>query len=50
MSQPNDGVVTINSQEYIKNIKYLELEYNHFEILMNEDTALIINDFISSLG
>lgn len=50
MSQPNDGVVTINSQEYIKNIKYLELEYNHFEILMNEDTALVINDFISSLG
>ena len=49
MSDPNDGVVTINSQEYIKNLKYVELEYNHFEILLNEDTAGVINEFISGL-
>lgn len=47
---PNDGVVSIKSQTYIQNIKYIELPYNHFEILLNEDAVSVINEFIAGLN
>jgi pimeloyl-ACP methyl ester carboxylesterase len=49
ISRPNDGVVSIDSQKYIKNMNCVELPFNHFEILLNEDTASVVNEFISGL-
>ena len=49
MSRPNDGVVTIDSQTYIKNMNFVELPYNHFEVLLNDDTVTVVNEFISGL-
>lgn len=45
----NDGVVSIQSQKHIQNIKYIELPYNHFEILLNDDTVTTISEFIAGL-
>jgi len=50
ISKPNDGVVSIESQKYIKNMNCVELPYNHFEILLNEETVTVVNEFIAGLN
>lgn len=47
--KPNDGVVTVDSQEDIQgNITTHYQNLNHFEILMCSDTVIHIRDFIRS--
>ena len=43
--QPNDGVVTIASQKHHNKDMYLvELEYNHYEVLLSDRTVKIIKE------
>jgi len=45
-SEPNDGVVSIESQKGLQFGKKVEVNTNHFEILQHEKTAKHIQDFI----
>lgn len=42
MNEPNDGVVTIDSQRHHTDMELIEVEYNHYEVVLsNKVTALI---------
>ena len=47
LDEPNDGVVAISSQKGLSFAKKIELDSNHFEILLNLKTIEILN---STLG
>lgn len=42
IGQPNDGVVTVDSQRSRAGIDYIELAVNHYEILMDNECVQII--------
>lgn len=42
MLAPNDGVVSINSMSDRPEMDLIELEYNHYEIMLSPKTAEII--------
>ena len=44
--EPNDSVVAISSQRALRFGKKVEIKLNHFEVLMSEKTAKLLNDFI----
>jgi pimeloyl-ACP methyl ester carboxylesterase len=44
--EPNDGIVTIESQKALPFGKKLEVKANHFEVLMHEKTVKLLNDFL----
>lgn len=46
IKEPNDGIVTINSQTAINGPVYVKIPANHFEILQNDDTIKNIKSFI----
>ena len=41
---PNDGVVTVSSQQHIKDMELIELEVNHYEVVMNSKVIEIIKE------
>lgn len=45
-SEPNDGVVTVESQTAIPYQKYLVFELNHFEVLLSPEVATSMNKFL----
>ena len=45
MIPDNDGVVTIRSQKVRNDINYVELPYNHFEIMCVPETVTLIKEF-----
>jgi pimeloyl-ACP methyl ester carboxylesterase len=46
--EPNDGVVTIASQRHRKDIEYVELQRNHYEVVVCPHTVKIITDRITA--
>lgn len=44
--EPNDGVVSILSQKALYGPEYVERSVNHFEVLLDFDTAQLISDFL----
>jgi len=42
----NDGVVTISSQRALRNTKKIEVPYNHFELLLSDDTVSYIKSIL----
>ena len=46
MIQPNDGVVTIASQKHITNMELIEIDYNHYEVVLSERVINIIKERI----
>jgi len=50
INKPNDGVVGIDSQQHHKHMDSISLPYNHFEILLNEDTVLVVNEFLKKIA
>ncbi len=44
--QPNDGVVTIESQLTFKDAEFFEIDLCHFEILLSKDVVTKIQEFI----
>lgn len=45
MIPDNDGVITIRSQKIRTDVNYVELPYNHFEVMCVPEIATIIYDF-----
>lgn len=46
MIEPNDGVVTITSQKHHSDMELIEVDYNHYEVVLNEKVINIIKDRI----
>jgi hypothetical protein len=46
--EPNDGVVTITSQKHHSDMELIEIEYNHYEVVLNEKVINIIKDKIKN--
>lgn len=46
MVEPNDGVVTIDSMRYRKDMEFIELELNHYEIVISPKTIDILKQRI----
>ena len=42
MHEPNDGVVTINSQQHHNDMELVEVEYNHYEVVLSDAVIDII--------
>ena len=42
--EPNDGVVTIKSQRHHCDMELVEVDYNHYEVVINENVVNIIKD------
>lgn len=47
--EPNDGVVTIKSQKHHENIELIEVNYNHYEVVLSEKVIQIIKERIKKL-
>mgnify|MGYP003327662183 FL=1 len=48
--EPNDGVVTIASQKHHnKGMELIEIDYNHYEVVLTDQTVKIIKDKISNI-
>jgi predicted alpha/beta hydrolase family esterase len=44
MHEANDGVVSIASQKHHKDMELLEVDYNHYEVVLNEKVIGIIKE------
>jgi pimeloyl-ACP methyl ester carboxylesterase len=44
MHEPNDGVVTIASQKHHEDMELVEVEYNHYEVVLSEQVIDIIKE------
>jgi pimeloyl-ACP methyl ester carboxylesterase len=44
MHEPNDGVVTIASQKHHDDMELVEVEYNHYEVVLSEQVIDIIKE------
>jgi len=44
MHEPNDGVVTIASQRHHKDMELIEVDYNHYEVVLAESVVKIIKE------
>lgn len=44
--QPNDGVVTLESQLALKDAEFFEIDLCHFEVLLSKDVVTKIEEFI----
>jgi pimeloyl-ACP methyl ester carboxylesterase len=42
--EPNDGVVTITSQKHHVDMELIDVDYNHYEVVINESVVNIIKD------
>ena len=50
LPQPNDGICTIASQKYREaDMEIIEVPYNHYEVVLNDQVIKIINDRISRI-
>ena len=46
MHEPNDGVVTIASQKHHEDMELIEVDYNHYEVVLAEPVIKIIKERI----
>ena len=46
LKEPNDGMMTVQSQKSLTGPKYVEVAANHFEILLHDDTVSTIKNFL----
>lgn len=44
MHEPNDGVVTIASQKHHEDMDLLEVDYNHYEVVLSDQVVNIIKE------
>ena len=44
--QPNDGVVTLESQLALRDTEFFEINLCHFEVLLSKDVVKMIEDFL----
>ena len=48
MNEPNDGVVTIDSQKHHADMELVEVEYNHYEVVLSDKVIDIIKKRIKN--
>ena len=44
MHEPNDGVVTISSQKHHDDMELIEVDYNHYEVVLNDEVVKLIKE------
>ena len=44
MHEPNDGVVTIASQKHHADMELIEIDYNHYEVVLSDSVVKIIKE------
>jgi hypothetical protein len=42
IAEPNDGVVTIDSQRHHADMELVDVDYNHYEVLQAESVVKLI--------
>ena len=47
MNEPNDGVVTIASQRHHADMELVEVDYNHYEVVLSDSVITLINDRVN---
>jgi esterase/lipase len=50
MSEHNDGVVTIASQKHHADMELIEVDYNHYEVVLAEPVIKIIKERVKKFG
>jgi esterase/lipase len=50
MHEHNDGVVTIASQKHHKDMELVEVDYNHYEVVLAEPVIKIIKERVKKFG
>ena len=50
MHEPNDGVVTIASQKHHEDMELVEVDYNHYEVVLAEPVIKIIKERVKKFG
>jgi len=50
MHEPNDGVVTIASQRHHADMELVEVDYNHYEVVLAEPVIKIIKERVKKFG
>jgi len=48
--EANDGVVTISSQKHHANMELVEVNFNHYEVVLSDDVVSIIKNRIDKLS
>lgn len=46
--EPNDGVVTISSQKHHADMELLEIDYNHYEVVLSDKVVEIIKERVKN--
>ena len=49
MVEPNDGVVSIASQKHHGDMELLEIDYNHYEVVLSEKVVVLIRERLASV-
>jgi len=44
MHEPNDGVVTISSQKHHADMELVEVDYNHYEVVLSDEVVGLIKE------
>ena len=50
MVEPNDGVVSIASQKHHIDMELLEIDYNHYEVVLSEKVVALIRERLASVN
>jgi hypothetical protein len=44
IAEPNDGVVTISSQQHHEDMELIKIDYNHYEVMLSDKVVKIIKE------
>jgi hypothetical protein len=47
MHEPNDGVVTIASQKHHEDMELVEVDYNHYEVVLSDVVVKLIKERVN---
>jgi hypothetical protein len=47
MHEPNDGVVTIASQKHHGDMELVEVEYNHYEVVLSDTVVKLVKERVN---
>ena len=50
MHQPNDGVVTIDSQKHHDDMELIEVDCNHYEVVLSDEVIKIIKERVNKFN
>ena len=49
MHEHNDGVVTIRSQKHHEDMELIEIDYNHYEVVLSEQVVGLIKERMNAV-